>query len=365
MLSMTAWLAQGRRELPVISRAGALALLAAVLWAPRIGFGEELTVYAYLNPGSLGPVLDAFEQDTGIAVSVTYMTAAELLERLVNERDTASADVVFTMEAKRLAALSAAEVLAPVDSDVLDAAIPDQYRHPDGLWFGLSKWSRSIFYAKERVEPGKITGYESLADERWRGRICMRTANKVYVQSLVASILAHDGESRARSYATGVVSNFAREPIDLDIEQLRAVADGTCDITVANSYYYQRLSAMQYNPIAPDGGSSVRQLLDSVKPLAVEQSTRGTHMNISGFARTANASNTDAALALMEYVVQPLAQRLYADTSHDFPIVDELRSQLSRDLFGDFQEDQMPIAKLADHYVKAEEITRASGWRWK
>lgn len=335
------------------------------MWAPGRGFGGELTVYAYLNPGSLGPVLDAFEAETGIAVDVTYMTAAELLDRLRAERAGASADVVFTMEAKRLSALAGADVLAPVRSDVLETVVPRQFRHPDGLWFGLSKWSRSIFYAKDRVEPSTITGYASLAEPRWRGRVCMRTANKVYVQSLVASMLAHEGTAATRAYVRGLVANFARDPVDLDIEQLRAVADGVCDVTVANSYYYQRLSAMQYNPIAPDAGASVRNLLDAVKPLAVEQTARGTHMNISGFARTRAAANPEAAIALMEYVVRPLAQRLYADTSHDFPIIDGLRSQLSVDLFGKFREDELPLAALSEHYDTAEKLTRGAGWRWK
>lgn len=365
MPSTTALLARGRHSTLMTKRTFLFALVLPLLGLTHSGHSEELTVYAYLNPGSLGPVLDAFEKDTGVAVNVTYMTAAQLLERLQNERDTTSADVVFTMEAKRLSALTAAAVLAPVRSDVLETAVPPQFRHPDGLWFGLSKWSRTVFYAKDRVDPGAIESYASLAEPHWRGRICMRTANKVYVQSLVASMLAHNGEAAAKAYVGGVVSNFARAPVDLDIEQLRAVADGICDLTVANSYYYQRLSATQYNPIAPDSGASVRNLLDAVKPLAVEQTGRGTHMNISGFALTRAAAKPETARMLMEYVVQPLAQRLYADTSHDFPVVEGLRSQLSIDLFGDFKEDDLAIAALGDHYAKAEELTRASNWRWK
>ena len=326
---------------------------------------QQLSVYAYLSPGYLGPVLAAFEYETGIQVDVEYMTAADLLNRLQTESNQASADVIFTMEAKRLAAAAAADVLTPVRSDVLEAAIPAHFRHPDGLWFGLSKWSRSVYYAKARVDPSQLRGYASLAEPRWKGRICVRTGNKVYVQSLLASIIAHEGEQNTTRLVTGLVENFARTPVDLDVEQIRAVGAGLCDLAIANSYYYARLATLQYNPLSVAAGAQAKEVLTNVLPLALEQSGRGTHMNISGFALTKATRERVAAIRLMEYMVQPLAQRLYADTSKDFPIVDALRSDEARKMFGEFREDTLPVADWAEHYPLAEQITRQAGWLWK
>ena len=106
-------------------------------------------------------------------------------------------------------------------------------------------------------------------------------------------------------------------------------------------------------------------MLANVRPLALEQTGRGTHMNISGFALTKATQERVAAIRLMEYLVRPLAQRLYADTSKDFPIVEALRSDEARQMFGEFREDTLPVAQWAEHYPLAEKITRQAGWLWK
>ena len=325
-----------------------------------------LSVYAYLSPPNLGPVLAAFEAETGIRVNVEHMTANELLARLENERDAPSADVVFTMDAMRLAKLVEAGVLAPVHSERLTRAIPNHFRHPDGLWFGLSKWSRSVYYAKDRVDPAHLpASYAELANNRWKGRICVRPSNKIYVQTMIASMIAHDGEQAARDFVRGIVRNLARTPVDLDVEQIRAVGAGECDLAIANSYYYARLLDLQYNPLVATAGTQAQRMMENVVPLALEQKGRGVHMNISAFALTKMSRQRELAIELMEYMVRPLAQRLYATASKDFPIGASLRSAQDKQVFGDFREDDLPIAELAPHYPLAEKISREVGWLWK
>jgi iron(III) transport system substrate-binding protein len=325
-----------------------------------------LSVYASLNPPHLEPVIAAFEADTGIKVNVEHMTANELLERLIKEQNGPSADVVFTMDAMRLAKLTAADVLTPVASERLTTAIPSHFRHPEGLWFGLSKWSRSVYYAKDRVNPAHLpASYAALAEDRWKGRICVRPANKIYVQTLLASLIANDGEQAARRFVRGIVKNLARTPVDLDIEQIRAVGAGKCDLAIANSYYYGRLLGFRYNPLSATAGAEVGRILDNVVPLAVEQKGRGVHMNISAFALTRMSQQPQRAIQLMEYLVQPLAQRLYADAAKDFPIIAGLRSNEADLVFGEFHEDASPIADLARHYQQAEKLSREEGWLWK
>lgn len=325
---------------------------------------ETLHVYSYLSPGYIGPVLEAFEAETGIPVTVEYMTASDLLARLKEEGDQPGADVVFTLEAKRLAALAAAGVLTPVRSDVLTTAIPAQHRHSDGLWFGLSKWVRTVFYAKDRVNPASLNSYLDLIDPKWRGRICVRPSNKIYVQSLVASIIAHEGEATARRFVQGIVANMAREPIDLDIEQIKGVADGICDIAVANSYYYARLKPLVFDVITGTQ-SSGQTVLDKVGVHYLEQDGRGVHTNISGFAMTRSTRNRNAAVQLMEYMVRPSVQRLYADGSKDSPIVSGLKPHFVLQELGTYKEDVLPIESLNEHYSLAEKISREEGWLWK
>lgn len=158
----------------VVATVGAMSVASAEEEAP-------LQVYYYLTPTFLDPVLESFTAATGIGVSAEYMTAGQLLDRLVEERDDPQADVIFTMEAKRLAKLVDADVLEPVTTRRLSEAIPSHFRPPDGLWFGFSKWTRTVFYSKERVDLFPVKTLHDLGKPEWKGRVCVRPSNKIYV----------------------------------------------------------------------------------------------------------------------------------------------------------------------------------------
>ena len=329
-----------------------------VAGAARADSHRGLTVYSYLTPTFIQPVLDAFEHETGVPIEVEYMTAGQLLGRLVEEREAPKADVIFTMEAKRLAKLVDADVLQAADSDVLTSAVPAKYRHPDGLWFGLSKWVRTAFYSKYRVDPAELRTYGDLADDKWKGKVCVRPSNKIYVQSMLSSMIAHDGERATRRFVKNLVDNFAREPIDLDIVQIQGIADGICDIAIGNSYYYGRLFPQARDP-------ETKRILDSVGMVYLEQEGRGVHVNISGFAMTKATAHKADALRLMEFMVRPTVQRLYADGSKDHPILPGLKPDTALIALGDFKEDDLSIHELGRHYDLAEQISREENWLWE
>ena len=97
-------------------------------------------------------------------------------------------------------------------SQVLDERIPATLRDPDGNWFGFSTRARVIVYNKAAVKPADVPTYESLADPRNKGQVCMRSGSHPYNLSLVAALIAHHGEAKTEDWARGVVANFARAP---------------------------------------------------------------------------------------------------------------------------------------------------------
>lgn len=318
----------------------------------------HVRVYSYLTPTFLDPVLESFAAATGIGVSVEYMTAGQLLDRLIEERDDPGADVIFTMDAKRLAKLVDADVLAPVTTRRLSEAIPSHFRHPDGLWFGFSKWTRTVFYSKERVDSSSIKTLHDLIKPEWKGRVCVRPSNKIYVQTMLASMIEHDGEQATRDFVRGLVANFARKPVDLDIVQINGVAEGVCDVAISNSYYYGRLMAGM-------GTITNKTTLDAVGMHVLDQDGRGAHMNISAYAMVKGAKNPKSATHLMEYATRPSVQRLYADGPVDHPILTNLKPHTALQTLGSFKEDDLPIHTLGAHYALAEQISREEGWLWK
>ena len=149
-----------------------------------------------------------------------------------NEGARSPADVLVTVDAGRLWRAEQLGFFQPVKSAVLDARIPASLREPGGLWFGFSLRSRLIAYNKAKVSPKELPDYESLADPKWKGRICMRSSTNVYNLSLMGALISHLGEAKAADWAQAVKANFAREPRGGDTDQLKSVAAGECDVVV-------------------------------------------------------------------------------------------------------------------------------------
>jgi iron(III) transport system substrate-binding protein len=211
-------------------------LLAALMIAALPAAAEEVNIYSSRHYDTDVQLYDGFTKATGIEVNRIEGDADQLIERIKAEGRNSPADLLITVDAGRLWRAEQAGILQPVSSPVLEEWIPASLRHPDGLWFGISKRVRIIIYAKDRVQPDAIKTYEELADPKWRGRICMRSSTNVYNQSLVASMIEADGLERTEQWAEGLVANFARPPQGADTDQIKAVAAGECDISVVNHY---------------------------------------------------------------------------------------------------------------------------------
>src|SRR3546814_21201905 len=97
-------------------------------------------------------------------------------------------------------------------SELLNKAIPESLRHPDGLWFGFSTRARLIYYDKTKIQPGEIKAYEDLADPKWKGKVCIRSSSNVYNQSITSSIIEADGAAGDPEWPHGVVATHARQP---------------------------------------------------------------------------------------------------------------------------------------------------------
>ncbi|MCH7976346.1 MAG: extracellular solute-binding protein, partial [Bacteroidetes bacterium] len=181
--------------------AGLIAGVAAL--SPAIAAASEVNISSYRKEHLIRPLLDAFTEASGIKVNLISGKAEALLVRLKSEGMNSPADVLLTVDAGRLIQAKKAGVLQPIRSEALEAAIPAQYRDPEGYWFGLGVRARAIFYNVERVTPAELSTYEALTDRRWKGRILVRSSNNIYNQSLLASLIQHHGVAKAEAWARG------------------------------------------------------------------------------------------------------------------------------------------------------------------
>lgn len=182
----------------------------------------RLNLYSSRHYDTDDQIYEGFRQATGIRVNVVEAEADQLIERIKSEGQNSPADLLMTVDAGRLWRAEQEGLFQPVTSATLTNAIPASLRHPDGLWFGLTKRARVIMYNKTVVNPRDLSTYEDLVNLKWRGRILVRSSTNIYNQSLVGSLIAAHGAAQTETWARGLVANFARNPEGGDTDQIKA-----------------------------------------------------------------------------------------------------------------------------------------------
>jgi iron(III) transport system substrate-binding protein len=297
-----------------------------------------------------------FTKATGIRINRIEAGEDPLIERIRNEGERSPADVLITVDAGRLWRAEQLGFFQPVKSSVLDARIPASFREPGGKWYGFSLRARVIAYNKAKVKAAEVPTYESLADAKWKGRVCMRSSTNIYNLSLMGAMIDHAGEAKAEQWAAGVKANLAREPRGGDTDQLKSVAAGECDVTISNQYYYARL----LRSLKADE----REIAEKVGIVFPNQSSWGTHVNISGAGVMKNAPNRDNAIRFLEYLASEEAQRYFAEGNNEWPVVPGVKTANPvLTMLGDFKQDALNVAVLGRNQPGAQKIYDRAAWK--
>jgi iron(III) transport system substrate-binding protein len=278
-----------------------------------------------------------------------------LLKRLENEGLNSPADLLVTVDAGNLYRAKVAGVTQPMESEILGEAVPETYRDPEGHWFGLSLRARPIMYVEGKVNPSSLSTYENLADPAWKGRICIRSSDNIYNQSLIASMIAADGVEATEAWAKGLVANMARPPQGGDRDQIAAAAAGQCDIAIANTYY---LAGM-----LTSGDPSQVEAAEAIRVFWPNQDGRGTHVNVSGIAMTHSAKNKDAAVKLAEFLASPESQTWYAEVNGEYPVLPAAPVSALLQSWGSFKADALQLSKLGELGPDAVRLMDRAGWK--
>jgi iron(III) transport system substrate-binding protein len=337
----------------------AAAALPAAMMPGTAAADGEVNLYSARKEDLIKPLLDRFTEETGIEVNLVTGKADALLQRLKSEGVNSPADLLLTVDAGNLHRAKDAGLTQPIESAVIEAAVPATYRDPESHWTGLSLRARPIMYVKGEVDPAELSTYEALAGPEWKGRICIRSSSNVYNQSLVASLIAANGADASEEWAEGIVANMARPPKGGDRDQIKAAAAGQCDIAIANTYY---LAGMLKSD---DPGE-----LEPAKKVAVfwpnqpgSGSDRGTHVNVSGAAVTKAAANKDNAVRLIEFLVGPEAQAWYAETNGEYPVREGVDMSPVLAEWGGFEADDLNLSRLGELNGEAVRVMDRAGWK--
>ena len=315
---------------------------------------EELNVYSARKEALIKPLLDKFADEHNVKINLVTSKADALIQRLANEGKHSPADVFITTDAGRLHRAKQADLLQPIsDNDILMLA-PKQYRDKDGYWLGLSLRVRAIVFDPQKVNKDDLSSYEDLAADKWNNRICIRSSNNIYNQSLVASLIAHHGIDATQQWADKFVTNFARKPQGGDRDQVKAVASGQCDIAVVNSYYLGNMIK---------GSEEEQAAAAKVNLFWPNQNDRGAHVNVSGIGIAKHAKHTKLALELIKFFYTDDSQAWYGDVNLEFPITQGLGINSILENWGPFKADTLNLSKLGELNATAVQVMDKAKWR--
>src|SRR5688572_26851648 len=151
--------------------------------------------------------MDSFTRSTGIKVKSIFIKDG-LAERVAAEGTRSPADVLMTVDIGALLDLTDKQLTQPVQSAVLDKAIPANLRGGKGEWFALSLRARVVYAARD-LNLSAIT-YEQLGTPAWKGKVCTRAGQHPYNNALIAAYIARHGEAQAETWLTGLKAGLAR-----------------------------------------------------------------------------------------------------------------------------------------------------------
>lgn len=305
-----------------------------------------LTIYTSSNETFIRPIFDEFTKDTGIKINFVSDKGPVLIEKLKAEGAKSSADLLMTVDVGNLWLATQAGLLDSTQSAVIDQNIPAQYRDPSNKWVGLSLRARTLFYNPQKVKEAELKDYADLASSKWKKRLCLRTSNNVYNQSLVASFIETKGEKETEKMLKGWIENLAANVYSSDTLLLEAIGEGKCDVGIANTYYYARILKDK-----PDFGVKIFWPKDSV------------HVNIMGGGVLAQSKNKAEAVKFLEWSSAPKAQKLFASMNFEYPVNANAEIDPLVSAWGSFQADKMPLFKAGEKQQAAVKLMDKVGYR--
>ncbi len=338
-------------------RPSALSLLALVILPLLAACSgpESVNVYSARQEALIKPLLDRFSAETGIAVNLVTGDGDALLARLRNEGLNSPADLLLTSDAGNLYRAQQADLLQPVSSPALEAAVPANLRSDEGYWYGLSLRARVLVYAPDRVAAAELSDYAALAAPSWQQRICVRSSGNIYNQSMVAGMLASQGAEATQAWLQGFVANFARPPQGGDRDQIKAVASGQCDVALVNSYY---LGGMLNSDDAEE-----RAAAEAVRLFWPNQAGRGVHVNISGAGITRSATHIEEARQLIEFMLREDSQQWYAEANNEYPVRPGVAPSALLQSWGEFKADPLDVSELGRLNAQAVMAMDQANWK--
>ena len=290
----------------------------------------SLTVYSGRSEDLIQPLLDRFEEKTGITLQVRYGQTAEMAATILEEGANSPADIFFAQDAGALGALAQAGRFAPLPMPLLERVSP-RFRSPSHHWVGVSGRARVLVYNPDRVDPEELPDdLTELCTPEWAGRVGWAPANGSF-QAFVTAMRVTLGEEAARSWLACMRDNRTRSYAK-NTPIVVAVDAGEIDIGLVNHYY---LHAMQRERRT---AMNIKNHYPSSSVLA----------NVAGVGVIDTSTNQAQARAFIEFLLSETAQRYFTDETFEYPLVPDIPAHSALPALHTMDTPDMDLSELDD-----------------
>lgn len=264
---------------------------------------DRLTIYSGRGASLVGPVLEQFNEETGIPIDVRYGDSANLALLIDEEGENSPADVFYSQTPGATGFLAAQDRLAAVPDEVL-AQVDPRWRGDGGRWVGITGRQRVLVYNADAVDESDLpASVLDVNDPPYAGRVAVAPSNGSF-QDFVTALRQTEGDDVARQWLAGLADNDAPTYANNNAI-VEAVSRGEVDMGLVNHYYNHRF--LEEDPDLPSrnhvfGGNDIGALLIT-----------------STAAITAASDNPDAE-RLISYLLSQEAQEFFAEETKEYPL---------------------------------------------
>ena len=276
--------------------------------APDSSGANSLILYNGQHLQTTQALVQAFEKQTGITVTVRSDDEDVLAAQIIQEGSRSPADVFYTENSPALMELQGKGLLAKVDAGTL-AAVPSGYSSPGGDWVGVSARVSALVYNTSDLKPSQLpSSVMDLADPKWAGKLGIAPGETDF-QPIITSIADTYGTAAALTWLKAVKAN-AGSHVYPDNETITAeVNSGQVEIGLINHYYWYRLRSQL-------GAGAMHSALAYFAPR-----DPGYVLNVSGAGILASSKHAAAAQKFLAFLVSAAGQKIIAQTdSFEYPI---------------------------------------------
>jgi iron(III) transport system substrate-binding protein len=290
----------------------------AVSWDDLGDLEGSLTIYSGRTPDQIDAVFEELEDEyEEFEISRNYADNDVQVNQIIQEGEATPADLMYSQDPGALGALEEEGVLQALPEDITNA-VPESYRHPDGMWAGVSGRVRSIQFNSERLAnetefesgddlPTDIQEYAT--DERLQGIISTRPNSGTF-RGFIQAMVELEDEETTREWIRGMIDNQDVQLFEGGSDQAEAVNRGGDDdpiVGLGNSYYAARI--LNEDPDAP---------ID----LAFTENDAGCLFSVAGVGVMNEVEDPELVAEFIRHLLAAEGQEFMMEANGEYPVVE-------------------------------------------